>query len=1033
MAGTHQVFTIRSSTERDRLQEKAKPLVRGELGPLGDAEVEWFCGNLGLSRRYFASVDSNDVAKHTMLLFAAKFRARIAESNLELDISDEGPSTAIYICPSKDTTDPRVAQESASANVERKIQAKYLDEAWLSTQALVDAGQSAEASKANQQQSKGGSEEPFEGYVVEAFRSSGEVARTMPVKLRLFVVQRPKYPDLNGEKGIHALACTQFLNFITPQHFPEYEDLLQRAGCSNGCVVTVSSPSEEEWSEHSMHNEEHDVVVRVAHKRGTTHSFYSSTSQLYRMHGFRSRVKAMWPFRNRIDVQTVWLSPMEPMTYAELQRRVLSLQHHISLSYILPRTPFTPLVSSRQLGAGEHAYAYVGLIFAHHFLTLSPNETDSTASFKAALLPEIDTSQSARIKMRLRRYMLTEDRLAEAVLRYPELVRKLHASFERLHSPHFPKIDRENRQEEEELAKLILRTVPNEINQRVLLSFLDFNKYVMKTNFFKDDRNVLAFRLDARVMDNSDYPEVPHGIFLVVGSVFRGFHIRFRDVARGGIRLIRSGNEQAYANNVATLLEENYALAYTQQKKNKDIPEGGSKGTILLAPGHQDKGHVAFDQYIDGLLDLILPDPNMKSYLNQPEMLFFGPDEGTADKMDRAAQRAKQRGYSLWKASTTGKSISMGGIPHDTYGMTTRSVHQYVLGFYRKLELNESSIRKFQTGGPDGDLGSNEILISKDRTCTIVDGSGVLHDPEGLNREELHRLAVSRQMTCHFNPNLLGKGGFFVDVREVDRKLPDGSVVQSGLQFRNNFHLDPRAECDLFVPCGGRPESINGTNVNNVFDAKGTPRFKIVVEGANLFLTQAARHSLEDAGVNLVKDASANKGGVTSSSLEVLTALALGDSEYGDLMTAPAGTPPDSMPAFYRSYVAEVQARVEENARMEFECLWAEHKKTKVKMSILTDTVSHKINALNDSIQMSSLWEDFTFRSLVFSRYVPKTLLDHIGMDNLITRVPESYLQSIFGAYLAAQYIYTCGPNASEFEFFDFITKFKSGGGASKL
>jgi glutamate dehydrogenase len=37
-----------------------------------------------------------------------------------------------------------------------------------------------------------------------------------------------------------------------------------------------------------------------------------------------------------------------------------------------------------------------------------------------------------------------------------------------------------------------------------------------------------------------------------------------------------------YRRNAATLLEETYNLALTQQAKNKDIPEGGSKGTILL-------------------------------------------------------------------------------------------------------------------------------------------------------------------------------------------------------------------------------------------------------------------------------------------------------------------------------------------------------------------------------------------------------------------------------------------------------------------
>ena len=101
---------------------------------------------------------------------------------------------------------------------------------------------------------------------------------------------------------------------------------------------------------------------------------------------------------------------------------------------------------------------------------------------------------------------------------------------------------------------------------------------------------------------------------------------------------------------------------------------------------------------------------------NKPEILFFGPDEGTATLVDWASAHARKRGAPFWKAFTTGKSQELGGIPHDVYGMTTRSVHQYVLGIYKKLGLKEAKITKFQTGGPDGDLGSNEIRISKDRT-----------------------------------------------------------------------------------------------------------------------------------------------------------------------------------------------------------------------------------------------------------------------------------------------------------------------------
>jgi glutamate dehydrogenase len=47
--------------------------------------------------------------------------------------------------------------------------------------------------------------------------------------------------------------------------------------------------------------------------------------------------------------------------------------------------------------------------------------------------------------------------------------------------------------------------------------------------------------------------------------------------------------------------------------------------------------------------------------------------------------------------------------------------------------LTEADVSKFQTGGPDGDLGSNEVLISKDKTIGVVDGGGVLYDPQGID------------------------------------------------------------------------------------------------------------------------------------------------------------------------------------------------------------------------------------------------------------------------------------------------------------
>jgi len=69
-------------------------------------------------------------------------------------------------------------------------------------------------------------------------------------------------------------------------------------------------------------------------------------------------------------------------------------------------------------------------------------------------------------------------------------------------------------------------------------------------------------------------------------------------------------------------------------------------------------------------------------------------------------------------------------------------------------------------------LGSNEIKISKDKTIAIVDGSGVLYDPNGLNREELVRLATKRQMISQFDVSFLSPKGFRVLVDEKFVRLP---------------------------------------------------------------------------------------------------------------------------------------------------------------------------------------------------------------------------------------------------------------------
>ena len=150
------------------------------------------------------------------------------------------------------------------------------------------------------------------------------------------------------------------------------------------------------------------------------------------------------------------------------------------------------------------------------------------------------------------------------------------------------------------------------------------------------------------------------------------------------------------------------------------------------------------------------------------------------------------------------------------YGMTTRSVRMFVEGIMKVEGLEETNCTKLMTGGPDGDLGSNEILRCKEKIVGIVDGSGVLCDPAGLDRKALEAMATDRQMVEHFfkQGGVLSEDGFFISIDDTDVTLPacfDGEVVGSGLDFRNNFHLWNGVQADFFVPCGGRPASVRLT------------------------------------------------------------------------------------------------------------------------------------------------------------------------------------------------------------------------------
>jgi glutamate dehydrogenase len=959
---------------------------------------------------------ATSVVNHIHSLYAAKVAAYARDDKMpDIRLDKEAADHAVYI----DTSKPGVSV-IGGPQYEQRIDKKYLN-------------------------TKGNT-----AYRVESFRSETPLPGSEDQQLRCYFIYQCEFENPTpapGETDIDIIGDKRFLQKATKNTRAIYQEILQIANTRTGPVIEFFDIEKSR-----------DKRLVVAYKQGSALGLFSALSDLYHYYGLTTSRKYVEQFSNGYTVMSLYLRQL-PGTAATKHPHIEASIHQIikevSLLYCIPQTKFQTLFATSRLSLQETVYAHCVWVFVTHFLNRLGNEYTALAS-----ILNVENSAHAellsKLKRRLRAETFTADYILEIINAYPELVHTLYLSFAKTHyvqtrgeqddflpTLSYLRLTFDKVQSNEELIETINKTTINEHHAMVMDSFRIFNNCVLKTNFFTPTKVAISFRLNPTFLPLSEYPQPLYGMFLVIGSEFRGFHLRFRDIARGGIRIVKSRSQEAYSINARSLFDENYNLANTQQRKNKDIPEGGSKGVVLLDFNHQDKARGAFEKYIDSIIDLLLPptSPGIKDPIvdlhGKEEILFMGPDENTADLVDWATEHARGRGAPWWKSFFTGKSPKLGGIPHDRYGMTTLSVREYIEGIYRKLNLDPSKVKKLQTGGPDGDLGSNEILLSNEKYISIVDGSGVLVDPKGIDHPELLRLAKERKMIGEFDASKLSSEGYRVLVDDTNIRLPNGDLVYNGTTFRNTFHLRSDIQYDTFVPCGGRPESIDLTSANKLI-VDGKSVIPYIIEGANLFITQDAKLRLEKAGCILYKDASANKGGVTSSSLEVLASLSFDDASFlKHMCVGDDGT----VPEFYNAYVRQVQKTIQNNARLEFEAIWREHAATGQPRSILSDTLSNAITKLDEELQNTELWNQVELRQSVLSEALPNLLLEQIGLDRIMERVsrgttvwtrglltmllqvPENYLRAIFGSYLASRFVYQYGVSASQFAFFDFMSK----------
>ena len=569
-------------------------------------------------------------------------------------------------------------------------------------------------------------------------------------------------------------------------------------------------------------------------------------------------------------------------------------------------------------------------------------------------------------------------------------------------------------------------------------------RHTLKTNLFVLEKHALAFRLDPAYLEElpgdftADLPnERPFRVTFFFGRHGCGYHIGFSDIARGGWRTIVTRSRDEFVTSANVLFREVYVLAHTQHLKNKDIYEGGSKMAVVLRAGcEEDQEQLTRRLYklqygfISAFLDLFVTrdgmalNPRVVDYYGQDEAIELGPDENMHNSMvELIAKLSVKRGYLLGSGIMSSKQV---GINHREYGVTSTGVVKFAEIVMQELgvDMYRDPFSLKLTGGPGGDVAGNALRLLLERcpqlqVRMIVDGSGALHDPLGASHEELRRIVLQGDIET-FHPEQLKVGGSIIyrnrqsteGLRQLFLRVTMGKqgLVEEWLSadefYRDYNRLVFEVEADLFIPAGGRPETIHDDNWQQFLNNGGQPSARVIVEGANSFLTPRARRELQQRGAVIMRDASANKCGVISSSYEIIANLLLSDKEF--------------LSAKER-YVSDVLEILELRAEEEASLILKRHREAggTRPYTEISDELSREINRhyaqLFDYFQHNpQLCTQPPYRRVMLA-HLPAILRDSERYRRRLKRLPEKVQFAILASEIASSLVYR-GNNQAAFE-----------------
>ncbi|WP_139173669.1 NAD-glutamate dehydrogenase [Geodermatophilus telluris] len=450
-----------------------------------------------------------------------------------------------------------------------------------------------------------------------------------------------------------------------------------------------------------------------------------------------------------------------------------------------------------------------------------------------------------------------------------------------------------------------IEAVPSRDADRILRALLSTVEAVLRTNAFQSGTDGappqhLSFKLDPARVAGMPEPTPTYEIW-VYSPRMEGVHLRFGDVARGGLR---------WSDRPEDFRTEVLGLVKAQIVKNAVIVPTGAKGGFVakrLPDPAVDReawwaeGVTCYRTFISGLLDVtddlridgnrrvVVPPADVVRYDGDDPYLVVAADKGTATFSDIANGIARERGFWLGDAFASGGS---NGYDHKAMGITARGAWESVRRHFRELGVDPHTedITVIGVGDMSGDVFGNGMLLSRHiRLVAAFDHRHVFldpdPDPEVSFGERARLFALPRSSWADYDPTLLSPGGGVHPRSAKSVPLTPPVAARLGLpESTRSLGTDElirailRAPVDLlwnggigtYVKASTETHSQVGDKANDSVRLDGADlRIRVVGEGGNLGLTQRGRVEAARRGVKLNTDAIDNSAGVDCSDHEV--------------------------------------------------------------------------------------------------------------------------------------------------------------------